>query len=370
MMRRWIGLLFAASTLAGCAASHLHQVPPGDRVQLPYDHAPHDWAQTEWWHVHADVQDVETGEPLHLFAGFVVERTDLDRAAGLPIAPLINPYHVAYVKLLSRGKSKTSARYNFPSLRRAGFWGDRLDLRQGGQRVAAEDGVVVLEGRAGRQRVRLRLTSTQPATLPGGGDEVEVVDGTRQLWYQEERMEVSGMWRDGSDVRWVEGTGFFKHQWGRLCDADIDGFEWFSADLPDGRSLVVVKIHEGDDLDAPGSMAWIADAGGTPEDLDAHAIDVTAVRGWTSPRSGATWPVAWTIRGEGLFLTVESTVKDQELTVFPAPFYAGPARMVGIVGDQPVDVTAFVEQVGAWRPALRPLYRSDPPPEAHAEVDR
>jgi len=369
-MRAAMLLLLAAPALAACASTHLHQVPAGERVELPNDHAPHEWAQTEWWHVHADVRDVETGEPLHLFAGFVVERTELDRAAGLPIAPLINPYQVAYVKLVSAGKSKTSARYNFPSLRPARFVGDRLDLRQAGQRVAAEDGAVTLEGRAGRHRVRLRLTATQPATLPGGGGETEVVRGTRQLWYQEERMAVSGMWRDGPDVRWVEGTGFFKHQWGRLYDPDVDGFEWFSADLPDGRSLVVVVIHEGNDRHAPGSMAWISEAGGEPTDLDVDQIEVTPVSGWTSPRSGATWPIAWTIRGAGLFLTVESTVEDQELTVFPAPFYAGPARMVGLVDDEPVDVTAFIEQVGAWSPALRPLYRSDPPPEAHAEVDR
>ena len=119
------------------------------------------------------------------------------------------------------------------------------------------------------------------------------------------------------------------------------------------------------------SRAWVSERGGTPVPLDVDAIELRRLRTWRSPRSGARWPTAWQIKGAGLDLVVESAVEDQELTVFPAPFYAGPARAYGTVDDQPVDVVAFVEHVGGFQPALRPLYRSDAPPEApRAVVER
>ena len=362
-MRR-IPALLAALLLTGCATMPLHQVPAGERIALPDDHAPHDWAQTEWWHVHAHLEDLETGEPVDLFAGFIVERTDLDRAVGLPIGPVVNPYHVAYVQVVADGEAKTSARYNWPAIRDAEFVGDGLDLRQHGRRVAWQRDTVSFAGQAGRHNLRLKLRPTQPATLAAGGRAIEIVPGTKHLWYQFERMEVDGVWQDGRRTRWVEGEGFFKHQWGRLYDPDVQGFEWFSMDLPDGRSLVVVMVHEGGRKQVPGSRAWVSEGGGTPVPLDIDAIALRHLRTWRSPRTGAKWPVAWHIEGAGLDLVVEAQTDDQELTVFPAPFYAGPARARGMVDDQPVDVVAFVEHVGGFQPALRPLYRSDPPPEA------
>jgi predicted secreted hydrolase len=365
-MRAPTALLAAGALLAGCASIPLHQVPADRQVELPDDHGPHDWAQTEWWHVHAHMTDVETGEPVDLFAGFVVERTDLDRAVGLPIAPVVNPYHVAYVQVVAADGARTSARYNWP-IRDARFEGDGLDLRHTGQRIAWERDTVVFEGRAGRHKMRLKLLPTQPETVPGDGGAIEIVPGTRHLWYQAERMEVSGLWQDGGTTRWVEGTGFFKHQWGRLYDPDVEGFEWFSMDLPDDRSLVVVLVHEGGRRGVPGSRAFVTERGGRPVPLDVDAIDLRWLKTWRSPRTGARWPVAWHIEGAGLDLVVETAVDDQELTVFPAPFYAGPARARGTVQGEEVDVVAFVEHVGGFQPALRPLYRSDPPPGAIAD---
>jgi len=104
--------------------------------------------------------------------------------------------------------------------------------------------------------------------------------------------------------------------------------------------------------------------------LDVDAVRLDRLETWRSPRSGAVWPTAWHITGEGLDLVVRAVAPDQELTVFPAALYAGPARVRGTAFGVPVETFAFIEQVGAWVPALRPLYRSDPPPEAEREASR
>ncbi len=352
--------LFLTPILGGCATTSLRAVPDDARISLPDDHGPHDYAQTEWWHFHADAHDVETGEPLHVFAGFVVQRTDLDKVAGLPVATVANPYHLAYVQVVSADGAVHSARYGWPAIRKPRFVGDGLDLRHAGRRIAWDAGSVSLTGRAGPHRVALRAEPTRPATTPYGGGPVELVPGTSHLWYQEEGMRVSGRWRQGREVRWVEGTGFFKHQWGRIYTADVTGFVWLSGDLPDGRSFVLVRIYRKGA--SPELLAWTTEGGGTPVPLDADAIDLKQEAEWISPRTGRRWPSAWSVQGEGFDLVVQSLHSDQELVVFPAPMHVGPARAIGTVDGEPVDAVVFVEQVGGRRDhPLRFLFKSEAP---------
>ncbi len=349
-----------AAGASGCATTSLKPVPADARVFLPDDHGPHADAQTEWWHLHADARDVETGEPLHVFAGFVVQRTDLDRVAGLPVAPVVNPYHLAYLQVVDAGGTARGARYGWPVLRKPRFAGSGLDLRQGGWRIARDGGSVSLEASAGGTRIALRADAAQPATLPSSGAAVELAPGTRHLWYQEEGMRVSGRWQQGRRVRWVEGTGFFKHQWGRLYTDDVTGFVWLSGDLEDGRSFVVVRVFRTDV--APTLLAWVSDRGGAPVPLDVDAIELTPEATWRSPATGRRWPVAWSLTGAGFDLVVRSVHDAQELAVFPGPMHVGPARATGTVDGAAVDGVVFVEQVGGPKDhPLRFLFRSEAP---------
>jgi len=352
-------------SLVGCASFSLHQVPDNSKVTLPEDHGPHDFAQTEWWHVHADLTDIANGEPLHLFAGFAMQRTDLDKGAFIPLRLIANPYHAGYVQLVDGDRSRVRARNGFPQVFSARFVGDGLDLRHGGWRIAWDQGALVLKVRAGKRLVDLKLEPTRPATLPGDEGRTEIVPGTRHMWMQMEGMHVQGRWQEGNRVRWVEGMGFFKHQWGRLLVDDVDGFEWISVDLPDGRALVMIWVHQGGQMGVlPGSQAWIAEGGGAPRPLAIEDMKLSRERFWRSPRNGTEWPVAWTIRGGGIDLRVETMVDDQELPVIPAPFYAGPARARGTVEGVAIDAPAFVEHVGGYVPPLRPLFDSQAPPDA------
>lgn len=354
---RW--LLLSCLALGGCAHHRLAAIPEGATVRLPGDHAPHPEAQTEWWHVHADLADVATGEPVHLFAAFVVERTDRDRAAGIPVSLAVNPFHVAYVQVQTRDHTWTADRANFPDLLAARFVGDGLDLRHGRWRIAWEAGALVLEVGAGRHRMALTLVPTRPATRPGEGGRVELPPGSAHLWAQMEGMAVRGRWRDGRHTRWVEGSGFFKHQWGRIIDPDLDGFEWMSMDLDDGTSLSVAWVREGVSWGATGSTAWVSTGDGGTVALPVDAV--TPTRWWRSARSGTRWPVAWEVTGPELDLEVVAAREDQELWVFPTSVYAGPARATGTFAGGTVDVPAFVEQAGVRSTPLRVFLQSRPP---------
>ncbi len=347
--------------LSGCAHHQLREISPMAAVSLPSDHGPHDEAQTEWWHVHAALEEPGTGEPLHVFAAFVVQRTDLDRVAGIPAWLGGNPVHAAWVKVQTGDRKWTADRVNIPDYPAARFVGEGLDLRHGGWRIAWEGDCLVLRVGAGRHRLDLKLLPDGEAVLPGEEGNVELQPGSRHLWAQLDEMKVEGRWQDGRKTRWLEGTGFYKHQWGRLYDDQLDGFEWFDMPLDEERHLVVAWLLDDGMRGVPGSMAWIADREGRRIDLPSDQLRVTPLETWRSLRSGARWPVAWTIEGAGLDLTVTAERSDQEIYAFPAAIYAGPAAVSGSFHGRELPGEAFVEQLGMHQPKARILYASHAP---------
>ncbi len=177
----------------GCAHHALRDVSPMAAVSWPADQGPHDGAQTEWWHVHAALEEPGTGEPLHVFVAFVVQRTDLDTVAGIPAWLGGNPVHAAYVKVQTRDRKWTADRVNIPDYPAARFVGDGLDLRHGGWRIAWEGQALVLRVGAGRHRLDLRLVPDGQPVLPGQDGLVEMAPGARHLWAQLDEMTVDDL---------------------------------------------------------------------------------------------------------------------------------------------------------------------------------
>jgi len=370
MSLRTFCLALFAVLFTGCAHHQLRDVSPMAAVDWDASHGPHDDAQTEWWHVHAALEEPVTGEPVHIFAAFVVQRTDLDTVAGIPAWLGGNPVHTAYVKVQTRDRKWTADRNNIIDVPMARFVGDDLDLRHSGWRIAWEGETLVLRIGAGRHRMDLRLEPEGQPVLPGRDGLVELAPGARHLWAQHDNMKVEGRWKDGAQTRWLEGTGFYKHQWGRLYDPQLDGFEWFDMPIDDERHLVVAWLLDDGMRGLPGSMAWIADREGRRVDLPVEQLRVTPLDSWRSRRSGAHWSTAWTITGAGLDLTVTADREDQEIYGFPAAVYAGPAMASGSFMGREVDCEAFVEQVGGHMPKARFLYASRAPGDAGARPNQ
>jgi predicted secreted hydrolase len=360
-MGRW----WAAAVLVGCAHVPLRSPADGPPISFPADQAPHPWAQTEWWHLHASLVDSASGESVDVFAGFVVQRTQRDRVAGVPVGWLVGPLHVAYVRIQG-DRTHIADRVGFPDRLSARFVGDGLDLRHGDWRLAWEQGAWVLSVHAGTDRMDLRFLPTAPAVLPGDHGLVALEPGGGlHHWAQHEDLEVSGRWRRGRETRRVEGAGFCKHQWGYIYSERYEGFEWLTVDLPatannTERSLSILWMLDDAQRGAPGSQAWFADREGVIESLDPGSLHITPVKRWHSRRSGAWWPVAWQVEGPGIDLRIEAEDPAQELWVFPIPMHLGAARAVGMVQGQAVDLPAFAEQAGERIPPFRWLVHSGP----------
>ena len=97
------------------------------------------------------------------------------------------------------------------------------------------------------------------------------------------------------------------------------------------------------------ALAW---PDGTQIPLNEDEFSITPVRTWTSPRTGATYPVAWAIAipSQDLQVTVTPLLDDQEMQV-SFIYWEGAVRAEGTMGGAPVSGRGYVELTGYGQPA-------------------
>jgi predicted secreted hydrolase len=159
----------------------------------------------------------------------------------------------------------------------------------------------------------LSLRSTKPAALHDRDGFVDFGPAGSSYYYSRTRLEASGsLVLDGERLA-VTGIAWFDHQWGDFISVG-GGWDWFAINLDDGTdvTLSVVRDATGEPVLGYGTLV---DAKGAARHLDPAAFEVSANDAWTSPISGHTYPIDWSIElpGDGLSIRLRPTIVDQEL---------------------------------------------------------
>jgi predicted secreted hydrolase len=133
-------------------------------------------------------------------------------------------------------------------------------------------------------------------------------------YYSRTRMAVAGTLQVDGAPRAVAGEAWMDHQWGDFLVLGSGGWDWFSAQLRDGRDVTisVVRDASGATLLAYGTLV---EAGGEARHLPPISFEVTATGAWTSPRTGIRYPSGWRLRqpAHNLDLAWTPLLADQEL---------------------------------------------------------
>lgn len=139
---------------------------------------------------------------------------------------------------------------------------------------------------------------------------------------------------DGEPVA-VRGTSWMDQEFStsQLGDDQI-GWDWFGLHLDDGRELMLFRLRNADGT-SDVMHATLVDRAGDTTYLDADAITIDPGQTWTSPGSGATYPVTWRLRvappgKTPITLDVRSRVADQENLepgVFGPTYYEGAVEL-------------------------------------------
>lgn len=286
---------------------------PGKALRFPEDEGSHPAFRTEWWYV--------TGwltPPGRAAVGFQVTffraRPEVD--ARNPSAFTPHQIMIAHAALSDAQRGRL---LHDQHVARAAF--ELAGARSGRTDVWIDDWSLVQDGSTYRARIPARdfgldliFRRTQPPLLQG--DQGVSRKGPRpdsaSYYYSIPQLEVRGTLTESARRTEVAGSAWLDHEWSSsYMDERAAGWDWIGINFDDGGALMAFRMRsvQQESLWAGGAYRTAA---GVRRVFAPADVGFTALRTWQSPRTGATYPVAWRVVASGLALTLEPLMDDQE----------------------------------------------------------
>jgi predicted secreted hydrolase len=302
---RWVVTLLAVlGWVPPAQSANFAPVIPGRPLVFPADTGAHPDFRTEWWYVTGWLKD-EAGRE----RGFQVTFFRVATGRGAD-----NPSRFAPRQLvLAHAALADPARGRLLHAERAARADGRLaGAEEGATRAWLRDrgiGRWRIEGDGQRYTTRveddefgfeLELAATQAPMENGqAGFSQKAADPAHaSYYYSQPQLAVRGRLRVGGEAAKsvaVEGRAWLDHEWSSayLPEGAL-GWDWIGMNLADGGALMAFRMR-----DREGRAVWaggsLRDAAGRHTVLASADLVFTPGRTWTSPRSGASYPVEWTV---------------------------------------------------------------------------
>jgi len=169
-----------------------------------------------------------------------------------------------------------------------------------------------------RQGFRYDLTCTplRPPVFHGeDGFSPKSADGEAgSLYFSFTRMAVRGTVILGDREIPVKGQSWLDREiFSNSLAPDQKGWDWVSLQLDDGRDLMLYRLR-GRSAESNFALGTLVAADGTSHSLTADQWSLQPVSRWTSPDTGAEYPVTWHLEvpGEGIDLELNAVMPNQE----------------------------------------------------------
>ena len=350
-----LGLL-AASRPRHAVAIDFPAVVPGRALRFPDDEGSHPEFRIEWWYVTGFMFD-SARNPLGFQVTFFRNRA-VD-SGGNPSRFAPEQLIVAHAALSDpqRGRLLHDQRLARSGFGLAGTATGVTDAHLGGWRLVADG--ELFRARVGSRDFNIDLTMrrTQPPLLHGdeGFSRKSPGPGAASYYYSLPQLAVEGEVGAGGKSRRVTGTAWLDHEWSSAAMApQVTGWDWIGINFDDGGALMAFRLRGGTGAaQSSGSALWsgatLRTADGRTRSHAPEQVTWTPVRHWRSPRTEATYPVAWRVAAGDLVIDLEPLLDDQELDARASTgtiYWEGAvtARSAGrLVGR------GYLELTGYWR---------------------
>jgi predicted secreted hydrolase len=349
--------------LAGCAAgAFARQQPttwrsaePGRILRLPADHASHPEYRIEWWYYTGNLTSREGrrfGYQLTFF------RIGVDPAPANPSRWTVRDLFMAHFAITDVAAGRHQA-FEKLSRQAVGWAGARADRYH----VWIDDWGVQLEGDRHRLTASaaepsitldLSLTEGKPPAFHGdrGFSQKGSEPGNASHYYSLTRMPTRGtMALDGRRFD-VEGASWMDHEFGSsFLEKTQAGWDWFSIQLDDGTDMMLFQLRGSDGTIDPRSSGTVVGVDGRTSPMPAGAFTLNPGRRWSSPATGARYPVEWRIEAPGAraALIVKAAIDPQELHAglqSGITYWEGVIDVTGTRDARPVTGTGYLEMTG------------------------
>ena len=327
---------------------------PSRTVRVPDDHVAHPEYRLEWWYYTGNLQG-DDGRAYGYQVTFF--RVGVNAAPTNPSVFTVRDLYMTHVALtdVSGRQHRYADRLNRAGVNWAGARTDRYEVwnenwrasldAAGRHRVAADTGTFALD---------LTLEPGKPPVLQGerGYSRKGSDPGNASHYYSLTRMPTSGTIRIGDRVAEVTGASWMDHEFGTSAlEPGTRGWDWFALQFDDGRELMVYRLRLDNGRARPLSAGTLVECDGSATHLSADEFALVPRRTWTSPASGASYPVQWDLRipAAGIELSIAAAVDAQELRTRQSTnvtYWEGSVRLEGTARGTPVRGVGYLEMTG------------------------
>lgn len=365
--RRWLAQQMhwglAAIGAAGWLPLSAHALP-ARTLAFPRDHGSHPELRTEWWYItgHVQAQGQPWGFQITFFRSRVDGTQQLQSAfaakhllfAHAAITDVRGQQLVHDQRIARAGFGVAQASEADTRIRLQDWTLERSDTARGKSDFAASRYTTHIVG--SDFGLDLVFDSTQPVLLQGQqglsrkGPDAEQAS----YYYSQPQLAVSGTLQVGNKRMAVTpdtGRAWMDHEWSEaLLHPDAQGWDWIGMNLHDGSALTAFRLRRAD-----GSALWAGGSWRAPgqpvQVFGAQSVAFTPMRWWTSPRSGARYPVQWQVQTPAGSFAVNALLDSQELDSSGstgAIYWEGLSDLMGATG-QPVG-RGYLEMTGYAKP--------------------
>ncbi len=319
---------------------------------FPADHGAHPSYRTEWWYFSGIVSsdDHEFGFQFTVFR----QRTKQQPRAGsdwftnqvylghMAVSDLRNETHHATTQVARGHLELGFSPDTMPGTIRVRNW--TCSFEEGWRIKARKNGI----------ELNMTLDPDRPVLFqgPNGYSVKGPGDGQASLYYSQTRLRTSGTLTLENSTHEVSGRTWFDHEFGSSqLSENQEGWDWISLRLSDGSDLMVYRLRETGGQVSPQSSATLRHPDGSVTYLKQADWNMTPRAYWTSPETGARYPVRWrfTGRGSDIDLIVDRRFDRQEMVLeggLTAPYWEGVVRATGTRDGSSVTGRGFLEMTG------------------------
>ncbi len=162
--------------------------------------------------------------------------------------------------------------------------------------------------------MELELASPDAPLLQGDGGISRKGPGDEQFSHYYSRPQLltqAALTLDGQRHSLV-GRAWLDHEWSNRVLGDAVGWDWLGVNLHDGRALTMFQLRRQD-----GSRHWAGGSLRRPGEPDRifvpEEVVMNPLRHWTSPATGARWPVEWQLRSPAGDMRLIAAFSEQEI---------------------------------------------------------
>ena len=290
---------------------------PGYQYQFPRDHFSHTDFRTEWWYYTGNVSARDGHRYGFELVFFRQGQQDRPQEAN-PSAWRIDDLYLAHMAVtdIDAGRFHYFERLNRAGPGIAGIAFDQGRIWNGNWQVRWDktSDTQSLTATADGVNFELRLVPAKRPVIHGenGISQKSEGEGRASYYVSFPRLSVEGL-LNGVEVN---GSAWMDHEWFTQQLADNQqGWDWFSVQLENGSELMLFELRRTDgSIDPYSSGTYIAKDGRTSH-LKRADFTLEPVDYWTSPKTGARYPVKWRIAVPSLGVRLEcnAALRQQEL---------------------------------------------------------